>query len=115
MLGCPLVLNSVSVPKSASPSAMYQMAMIITITRPAISMNAITMLITTDSLMPMKFTIVSTRMNSRVTRSAGGPGQSWAKYCANPVAREPAAAKLAERKETVIRNVSTLLPNALFT
>ena len=54
-------------------------------------------------------------MNNRVTRSAGGPGQSSAKYCANPVAKEPAAAKLAERKETVTRNVSTLLPNALLT
>ena len=54
-------------------------------------------------------------MNSRVTSSAGGPAQSSAKYGANPLASEPAAAKLADRKDTVIRNVSALLPNALLT
>ena len=54
-------------------------------------------------------------MNTRLTSRAGGPAQSSAKYCANPVASDPAAAKLAERKDTVIRNVSALLPNALLT
>ena len=58
---------------------MNQIAMISTITRPAISTKAISMLITTDSVMPMKLMIVSTRMNTRVTSSAGGPSHSVAK------------------------------------
>ena len=37
------------------------------------------MLITTDSVMPMKLTTASTRMNSSVTSSAGGPSHSSAK------------------------------------
>ena len=45
-----------STPKSALPSATYQMPMTITMTRPAISTKVISMLITTDSVMPMKLT-----------------------------------------------------------
>ena len=77
--GLPSVLNSVRTPKSALPSAMYQTPMNITIASPRISTNAITMLTTTDSLMPMKFTIDRARTNSRVTSSAGGPAHSSAK------------------------------------
>ena len=40
-------------PKWALPSAMYQMPISITITRPATSTKVITMLVTTDSVMPM--------------------------------------------------------------
>ncbi len=109
------VSNSARTPKSAFPSAMYQMAMIITMIRPKISTKAITMLMTTDSVMPMKLTMLRPRMNNRVTSSAGGPSHSVAKYDEKPSASAPAAAKLADRKQTVIRNVSTLLPNALLT
>ena len=73
------------------------------------------MLITTDSVMPMKFTIESAAMNSRVTSRAGGAAHSSAKYDANPDASDPAAAKLADRNDTVTRKVSVLLPNALLT
>ena len=111
----PAVSNSVSVPKSASPWAMNQMPVITTIVSPAISTKAITMLITTDSVMPMKLTMLSTMMNSTVTSSGEGPFHRVAKYDAKPPASEPAAAKLADRNETVIRNVSTLLPKALLT
>ncbi len=111
----PSVWNSVSVAKSALPWAMYQTPMISTMIRPAISTKAISMLITTDSVMPMKLTMLSTTMNARVTSSAGGPSQRVAKYEEKPSASAPAAAKLEDRKEMVIRNVSTLLPNALLT
>ena len=50
-----------------------------------------------------------------MTSSAGGPAHSSAKYDANPLASEPAAAKLADRNETVTRKVSVLLPKALLT
>ena len=73
------------------------------------------MLMTTDSVMPMKLTTTSTATNTSVTSSGGRPAHSSAKYDAKPVASDPAAAKLAERNETVIRNVSALLPNALLT
>ena len=112
----PAVVKSVSTPKSALPSAMNQTAMNMTISRPAISTNAIAMLMTTDSVMPMKFTTDSS--DDEHAGSPAGPGgadQSSAKYCENPVASDPAAAKLADRKDTVIRNVSALLPKALLT
>jgi hypothetical protein len=109
------VSNSVSVAKSALPSAMNQTAVISTMIRPAISMKAMTMLMTTDSVIPMKLTMLRATMNSNVTRRAGGPSHRVAKYDEKPSARAPAAAKLAERKQTVMRNVSTLLPNALLT
>ena len=55
--GLPSALNSPSVAKLASPSTMYQTPMIITMTSPATSTTVITMLTTTDSVMPMKLTI----------------------------------------------------------
>ena len=77
--GLPSVLNSVRTPKSALPSATYQTPMNITIASPRISTNAIAMLMTTDSVMPMKLTIESATTKSRVTSSAGGAAQSSAK------------------------------------
>ena len=85
------------------------------IASPAISTKVISMLTTTDSVMPMKFTTVSTARNASITRRVGGAGKISAKYVAKPLAREPAAAKLADRNETVTRKVRTLLPNALLT
>jgi hypothetical protein len=84
-------------------------------TRPAISTNAITMLTTTDSVMPMKLTTDSTARKTSITSSVDGEGHSSAKYAANPLASEPAAAKLADRNETVTRKVRALLPKALLT
>ena len=44
---------SVSVPKSALPSATYQTPMIMTMISPLSSTKVISMFITTDSVMPM--------------------------------------------------------------
>ena len=63
--GLPSALNSPSVEKSALPCATYTTPMTITITRPATSTKVITMLATTDSVMPMKLTIGSTTMNDQ--------------------------------------------------
>jgi hypothetical protein len=70
------------------------------------------MLTTTDSVMPMKFRIVSSSRKTSVTRSAGGRSQTSAKYAAKPDASEPDAAKLDDRNEIVIRNVRGLLRKA---
>ena len=52
-IGLPSASKSVSTLKSALPSTTYQTPMPITITRPATSTNVISMLTTTDSVMPM--------------------------------------------------------------
>ncbi len=113
--GLPSVANSVSVPKWALPSPMYRIAQSMMIARPAISTKVISMLTTTDWVMPMKLTTVRTARNASTTTSVGGEGNSSAKYVAKPLASDPAAAKLAERNEIVTRNVRALLPNALLT
>ena len=41
--------------------------------------------------------------------------QTSAKYDENPAASEPGGREVAERKSTVVRKVSGLLPNALLT
>ncbi len=87
----------------------------ITMIRPLSSMNVISMFITTDSVMPMKLITTRAATNTSDTSSAGGPSHSSAKYEAKPVARDPVAAKLAERKETVTRKVSALLLKAFWT
>lgn len=92
--------------------AMYQVPMIITMTRPATSTKVI---ITTDSVMPMKLTTTRTRRNSSDASSAGAPSQSVAKQEANPVASELVAAKLADRNDTVTRKVRPVLPSAFLT
>lgn len=52
--GFPLpALNCPSTAKSASPRATWMMPMISTMARPAVSTKVISMLITTDSVMPM--------------------------------------------------------------
>ena len=94
---------------------MYQTPMIITITSPATSTTVITMLTTTDSVIPMKLTTVSTAMKPSVITSAGDRSQTSWKYDAKPFASEPAAAKLAESMQTVVRKVSGRLRNALLT
>ena len=58
---------------------MNQIPMTSTMMRPTISTTAIAMLITTDSVMPMKLTTVSARMKSRVTSSGDGLSHSVAK------------------------------------
>jgi hypothetical protein len=114
-IGLPSPENSVSTPKSASPSATYQTPMIMITTRPATSTKVISMLTTTDSVMPMKFRIVRNSRKTSVMSRAGGRSQTSAKYAAKPDASEPEAAKLDDRNEIVIRNVSGLLRNALLT
>ena len=114
-IGLPSALNSVSTPKSALPSTTYQTPMIITTTSPPTSTKVISMLVTTDSVMPMKLMIVSTSRKPRVISSSGGSDQTSWKYAAKPEASDPEAAKLEERNEMVIRKVSGLLRNALLT
>ena len=113
--GLPSAVKSPSVEKLASPRAKYQTPMIITITSPATSTTVITMLTTTDSVMPTKLTTASTAMNASVMTSAGERSQTSWKYDAKPFASDPAAAKLAESMHTVARNVSGRLRDALFT
>ena len=50
-----------------------------TISRPATSTKVISMLITTDSVMPMKFTTTRTATKTSETSSAGGPDHSVSK------------------------------------
>jgi hypothetical protein len=77
--GLPETLMSARTPKSASPWAMNQMPMTITMSRPATSTKVISMFITTDSVMPMKLTTTRARTKSSDTSRAGGPSQSVAK------------------------------------
>ena len=114
-ISLPSVVNSVRTPKFVSPPATNQMPMPSTRTRPAISTKVISMLSTTDSVMPMKLTSASRTMNSTATSSDGGTAQTCAKYAAKPVASEPAAAKLADSMHTVTRKVRKVLRNALLT
>ena len=114
--GLPLVAKSASTPKSALPSATYQTPMNMTISRPTISTKVIShvdddRLGDADEVDDRQHRDEHERDEQR-RRQVTRPRRSTAE---NPVASDPAAAKLAERKDTVTRNVSALLPNALLT
>ena len=83
--------------KSALPWPTKITPIAITITRPVTSTMVISMLATTDSVMPMKLRNASTRMKPIITARAGTPDQTSAKYDEKPAASEPAAANVAER------------------
>ena len=77
-------------PKSALPSATYQMPMTITMIRPLSSTKVISMLITTDSVMPMKLTThQGGDEHQRDQQRRRTAAHSSAKYDAKPVASEP--------------------------
>ncbi len=69
--GLPSAVKEVRTPKSASPRATTMTPMTMTTTSPKISTNVMNMFTSTDSVMPTKFTIVSTTMKVSVTSSAG--------------------------------------------
>jgi hypothetical protein len=114
-IGLPSAVNDVRTPKSASPRTTTVTPMPMTTTRPKTSTKVMSMLTTTDSVIPTKLTIVRTTMKDSVTSSAGTRSKISPKYRAKPVASEPEAAKTADNEQMVIRKVRTGFRNALFT
>lgn len=94
--------------------------MITTMSRPLSSMNVMMTFATTDSVMPMRLTIVMiatkpTAMSAPAQMASGGSPMIPLKYRTNPEAREPTAAILAESMQIVMKKVRMGLRNALLT